>query len=107
MNGELSEKDVISELNKYGKVVSHDLINRNVIATYEEPESARKAISASSAANGLTITSGDRKMRILVEPRRERGDRPPQRGRGGPPQGDRGASRGRGRGRAIPSGRAI
>lgn len=102
-------------INRFGSVKELDIVRAKACAFLEfnTVESARRAIAASLPLNqggegGIKV--GEEGTRITVELRKERGDRPPPRPRGGaPPQnGDRGGFRGGrggtggGRGRGIP-----
>ncbi|KZT43572.1 hypothetical protein SISSUDRAFT_978294 [Sistotremastrum suecicum HHB10207 ss-3] len=96
--------------NRFGPLKELEIVRSKACAFFEfmSVESARKAIVASLSVNqggegGIRIDAGDGgQVRINVETRKERGDRPPPRPRGGaPPNGElRGAFRGgRGGGR--------
>lgn len=99
-----------------GKIKEIEFVRSRACAfvEFEEVESARRAMVASLNTNQggdggiLFRTEGGDSLRLFVETKKERGDRPPTRGRGGmPPQGDRGSFRGRGRGRGGPSAKAV
>jgi hypothetical protein len=95
-------------VSRFGPIKDLDLVRSKACAFLEfgSVDSARRAIVASLPASqggegGIRIDVGDgQQVRITVETRKERGERPVSRPRGGPPvNGDaRGGFRGRGGG---------
>jgi hypothetical protein len=95
---------------RFGPIKELEIVRSKACAFLEFTtiEGARRAIGASIQQSGVRIeVEGGQQVRILIETRKERGDRPVGRGRGGPPGGgDRGGYRGRaapggGRGRGV------
>jgi len=102
--------------NRFGPIKDLDLVRSKACAFLEfsSVDAARRAIAASlppsqGGEGGIRIDVGDgQHMRITIETRKERGERPPSRPRGGAPvnsdmrgggfRGGRGGGPGRGRG---------
>lgn len=107
---------------RFGPIKDLEIVRNKACAflEFDKVESARKAIIASipqhlGGEGGIRIGDGDPAVpnysrdvpRILIETRKERGERPPSKPRGGaPPSGERGGYRGVGRGRGAPRGSA-
>ncbi|EJC98239.1 uncharacterized protein FOMMEDRAFT_114435 [Fomitiporia mediterranea MF3/22] len=113
----IRNEDLEELLVKYGKIKEIEFVRSSACAfvEYDDVKSAQRAITASLNVNqggdgGIVYKhdSGE-SYRVVVETKKERGERPPPRGRGGvPPQGARGNFRGgRGRGRGVPAGKAM
>ena len=110
-------------LSKFGPLKEHEIVRSKAcaFAEFTTVESARRAITASlptsqGGEGGIRVDVGEgQPVRITVETKKERGERPPPRPRGGgnagQGAGERGAFRGgrggRGRGGTPPSGKAI
>jgi len=105
--------------NRFGPIKDLDLVRSKACAFLEfnTVDAARRAILASlppsqGGEGGIRIDVGDgQHMRITIETRKERGERPPSRPRGGAPVnsdmrggGFRGRGGGPGRGRGIGTG---
>lgn len=111
---------------RFGPTKEVDIVRSKACAFVEfvSLEAARKAIIASlpqaqGGEGGVWIDTSEGSLRITIETKKERGDRPVSRPRGGAPPGvggngeqvrggtptggDRGSFRGRGRGRGGPS----
>lgn len=120
----MTNADLENLLSKYGKIKAREFVRQRAIAfiEFEDVESARAAIIESAnvgigGGGGIFFNTNDPKqgsMRIIVDVKREKGDkeRPPARPRQGgvpnQPSSDRGGFRGRGgggqRGRGITAG---
>ena len=113
-------KDILIKVGGPIKEIEYVRQRACAFVEYEDIESAKKAMLASlpthqGGGGGIAVTPPgvDRPLKIIVEVKKERGDRPPPRNfRGGAPnQGyERSNFRGganRGRGRGIPSGKAM
>ncbi|KAI5122099.1 hypothetical protein M0805_002221 [Coniferiporia weirii] len=114
----LTDEQLKALLLKYGKINNIEYVRTRACAfvEYEELESAKRAIVASlpvsqGGEGGIRVDVGqENQLRIIIETKKERGERPPPRNpRGGTPGqgGDRGGFRGRGRGRGIPAGKTA
>lgn len=101
---------------RFGPIKDLEIVRSKACAFLEFTtlEAAKKAITSSlplsqGGEGGIRIdVGGGEHQRITVETRKERGDRPVSRPRGGSPlNGDRGSFRGRGggagRGRGVPN----
>lgn len=102
---------------RFGPIRDLEIVRSKACAflEFEKLESAKKAIIASlpqhlGGEGGVRIGDGDPAVpnfsrdapRISIETKKERGDRPPSKPRGGaPPGGERGGYRGLGRGRGV------
>lgn len=103
--------------NRFGPIKDLDLVRSKACAFLEfsSVEAARRAIVASlppsqGGEGGIRIDVGDgQHMRITIETRKERGERPPSRPRGGAPVNSdmRGGGSFRGRGGGPGRGRAV
>ncbi|KAF8306051.1 hypothetical protein DL93DRAFT_2232761 [Clavulina sp. PMI_390] len=108
---------------RFGPIKELEIVRSKACAflEFEKLDSAKKAIIASlpqhmGGEGGVRIAEGADPAvpnfsrdapRIIIETRKERGDRPPPKPRGGAPNGDRGSFRGGpGRGRGAPRGAA-
>jgi hypothetical protein len=108
---------------RFGPIKEMEIVRTKACAflEFDKLESAKKAIVTClplhlGGEGGVRIGDGDPAVpnysrdvpRISIETRKERGDRPPSKPRGGaPPGGDRGGYRGVGRGRGAPRGSAA
>ncbi|KAL5480733.1 hypothetical protein ACEPAI_9673 [Sanghuangporus weigelae] len=110
----MRNEDLENLLAQFGKIKNIEFVRSSGCAfvEYEDVKNAQRAISASLNKNqggegGIFFkrSDNDERMRVYVETRKERGERPPPRGRGGvPPQSNRGGNfRGRGRVRGVPA----
>lgn len=99
---------------RFGPIKDHAEIVRSkacAFLEFQSVDSAKRAIIASlpvgqGGEGGININVGGEVgiMRIIVETKKERGDRPPSRPRGGPPVNGGGDARGGFRGRGAPGG---
>ncbi|KAL5495962.1 hypothetical protein ACEPAH_3194 [Sanghuangporus vaninii] len=110
----MRNEDLENLLAQFGKIKNIEFVRSSGCAfvEYEDVKNAQRAITVSLNKNqggegGIFFKKpdNDERMRVYVETRKERGERPPPRGRGGvPPQSNRGGNfRGRGRGRGAPA----
>lgn len=108
----VSQQQLTALLGRFGTVKDVEIVRSKACAFLEfnSLDAAKKAIIASLPAGaggegGLRLDGPEGTVRIIVETRKERGERPISRPRGGPPNGEsRGSYRGRGgsRGRGGP-----
>ncbi|KAL5523313.1 hypothetical protein ACEPAF_1580 [Sanghuangporus sanghuang] len=110
----MRNEDLENLLAQFGKIKNIEFVRSSGCAfvEYEDVKNAQRAITVSLNKNqggegGIFFKKpdNDERMRVYVETRKERGERPPPRGRGGvPQQSNRGGNfRGRGRGRGVPA----
>lgn len=110
----MRNEDLENLLSQFGNITNIEFVRNSGCAfvEYEDVKYAQRAITASLNKNqggggGVIFKRPDNgeNMRVYIETKKERGERPPPRGRGGvPPQNNRGGNfRGRGRGRGIPA----
>ncbi|KAM6503458.1 hypothetical protein JOM56_000401 [Amanita muscaria] len=92
--GQITQPLLTNALSRFGPVKDVDIVHARMCAfiEYQTVDSARRAIIASlphkdGGEGGLFIEVGGDvgQIRLTVETKKERGDRPPNRGRGGPP----------------------
>ncbi|KAF5345899.1 hypothetical protein D9758_011441 [Tetrapyrgos nigripes] len=124
VNEAVTEAALKTALSRFGPVKSVEIVRNKAcaFAEFQNAEAAKRAIIASLSVNaggegGLKVEAEGGTQRVIVETKRERGDRPVNnRGRGGPPfnegrgasggdrgsgfRGARGGGTGRGRGNA-------
>ncbi|KAK7437885.1 hypothetical protein VKT23_007698 [Stygiomarasmius scandens] len=102
----VTEPALKTALQRFGPVKSVEIVRNKAcaFAEFTTAEAAKRAIINSLSPNaggegGLKVETESGPARVIVETKRERGDRPPPRGRGGPPFNEgRGAGGGEGRG---------
>ncbi|KAG0706966.1 hypothetical protein DFH29DRAFT_987866, partial [Suillus ampliporus] len=100
----VSQQQLTALLGRFGTVKDVEIVRSKACAFLEfnSLDAAKKAIIASLPAGaggegGLRLDGPEGTVRIIVETRKERGERPISRPRGGPPNGEsRGSYRGRG-----------